>query len=183
MTNEQEKKTKTVKLRLSESLKQALQLRAQTEKVFINDVLNSLLTASLKKKDVIFQETIGKQEKREVEVRVYFTVSEADILRAFALLNDWSLGKEIRYRVISTFAKKPKLSGEEMKAIYAVRSSINVLGANVNRLVRDRDFLSDRNISVCQDLIALMQELKDKIRYLEKCRSSTFKLKTTGDGE
>ena len=77
-------------------------------------------------------------------------------------------------------AQKPKLTQEELKAIHAVKSSINVLGTNINRLVREGQSLSDDNINICQELITLMAELKDKINYLEKCGSSSFKLKVKG---
>lgn len=63
----------------------------------------------------------------------------------------------------------------------AVRSSINVLGANVNRLIRDHKSLSDANIYICQELTTLLQEFKSKISYLEKCNFSNFKLKELGD--
>ena len=125
----------------------------------------------------MFDEKAGVYEKKEIESRVYFTLGEADVLRAYASLNGWSLSKEIRYRTVSSFAKKPKLSGEELKSIYSVRSSINILGANFNRLVRDQASLSDDNIAVCQGLALLMKELRDKISYLEKCSTSRFKLK------
>lgn len=180
MTEAKEKKTKIVKTRLTESLKQALQTKAQTEQMSVGGVISLLLMTWLQKKDVFFDEVVGKRDAKEIETRVYFTKSEVDVLRAYALSNGWSLPKEIRYRVISTFAKKPKLSGEELKAIYAVRSSINVLGVNLNRLIRHSEGLSDDNMDICRGLVVLMGELKDKINHLEKCSSSRFKLKDGG---
>lgn len=173
----EEKKTKPLKVRVTESLLSALQKEARLAKMSVNSYINLTLTASSKNPDILFDEKIGCYEKKEIESRVYFTLSEADVLRAYAELNGWSLSKEIRYRAISSLAKKPKLSGEELKAIYTVRSSINVLGANLNRLVRNSESLSDENICLCKDLMELMKELKDKISYLEKCSSTQFKLK------
>lgn len=181
MTIEKVKKMRALTLRLDEELWSDLKVDAQKNRVSINRLIQLTLTTSLKKKDVSFVERINVIEKKEVESRVFFTVSEADILRTYALSNGWSLSQESRYRVVSSFAKKPKLSGIELKAIYELRSAINVLGANVNRLVRDRESLSDTNIHICQELITLLQELKNKIKYLEKCNFSTFKLKELGD--
>ena len=176
----EEKKTKSLKVRVTESLLGALQKEAEFAKMSVNSYINLTLNASSKTSDILFDEKIGCYEKKEIESRVYFTLGEADVLRAYAILNGWSLSKEIRYRTVSSFAKKPKLNGEELKAIYAVRSSINVLGANLNRLVRDQVSLSNDNIGLCQDLALLMKELRDKINYLEKCSTSRFKLKDGG---
>ena len=173
----EEKKTKAIKVRVTESLLGALQKEAEFAKMSVNNYINLTLNASSKNPDILFEEKAGVYEKKEIESRVYFTLGEADVLRAYASLNGWSLSKEIRYRTVSSFAKKPKLSGEELKAIYTLRSSINVLGANLNRLVRDQASLSDDNIGLCQDLSLLMKELRDKISYLEKCNTSRFKLK------
>lgn len=181
MTIEKTKKMRALTLRLDEELWSNLKAHAQKNRVSINRFIHLTLTTSFEKKEVSFDERINVLEKKEVESRVYFTVSEADILRAYALSNGWSLSQESRYRVVSSFAKKPKLSGEELKAIYEVRSSINVLSANVNRLVRDHESLSDTSIHICQELITLLQELKNKIKYLEKCNFSNFKLKELGD--
>lgn len=172
---------KSSTLRLSEDLWLSLKNHAQEKEVSVNRLIHSILTTSLGKKEVLFDEVAGKLEKKDIESRVYFTVGEGAVLKAYAASNGWSLSQEIRYRVVSSVAKKPKLSGEELKAIYAVRSSINVLGANINRLVRDHKPLSDSNIHICQDLMTLLQELKDKISYLESCCSSTFKLKASGE--
>jgi hypothetical protein len=52
-----------------------------------------------------------------------------------------------------------------------------VLGANINRLIRDNKPLTADNNGIWQNLIELINELKNKINYLEKCNYSSFKLK------
>lgn len=178
---EKQKKDKIVKLRVSENLFDFLQHSAKTLQLSLNGYANFLLHQFIKKQAVMFDEKITNLEKKKIRVRVDLTPSEMDVLKMYALNNNWSVIKEVRYRLISSLAKKPKLTQEDLKAIYAVRSSINVLGANINRLVRDRELLSDNNIEICKELITLMTELRDKINYLEKCSSSNFKLKKTGD--
>lgn len=107
-----------------------------------------------------------------------FTLSEAQVLSQCAKRNDWSMTREIRYRVISTLALMPKLNAEEFRAIYSVRSSINILGTNINLLIRKNQVIGDHNIDVCKELIGLISELKNKIIHLEKCSYSHFKLKS-----
>lgn len=181
MIEEKEKKNKIVKIRMTENLSNIVQQKAQFASMSLSGYVNFLLSTLFKKDKVLFSETTNKSEKKDIESRIFFTINEADILKVYAASNGWSLTKEIRYRVISSLSKKPKLNEQELKAIYAVRSSINILGANVNRLVREHESLSDHNIQVCQELVTLIKELKDKISYLEKCSSSNFKLKKMDD--
>ena len=177
MAEEREKKDKIVKVRVRESLFDLLQKEAGSVQMSLSGYVNFILTSSLKKHPIKFDEKVGKVEKKDTRIRVCLTASETDLLEQHAIQNDWSLTKEIRYRIVSSLAQKPKLTQEELKSIHAVKSSINVLGTNINRLVREGRSLSDHNIDICQELITLMAELKDKINYLEKCGSSNFKLK------
>ena len=180
MDKEKKEKLKEIRVRLTESVSGLLQAKAQEFRIPLSSYINFVLTSESQTEERSFQEAIGKLDKKEVESRVYFTLSEANLLKEYALSNGWSLSKEIRYRVISSLAKKPKPSGEELKAIYRVRSSINVLGANLNRLLRNREMLSEDNALVCRELTLLIKELQDKINYLERCSCSRFKLKSIG---
>lgn len=181
MTEKREKKDKFLNVRVSESLLNLLQKKAKLMQISLSRYVNFVLNSSIKKHEVPFDEKIGQYEEKDIKSRIYFTASEMELLKQHTLLNDWSITKEVRYRIVSSLAKKPKLNKEELKAIYSVRSSINVLGVNINRLVRDRELLSDNNIEVCKELITLMKELTDKISYLEKCSYSNFKLKNVSD--
>jgi hypothetical protein len=170
-------KTKRTQITIKESLVNRLTEKSKEHKMSLNSYVNFLLNSSIKKEEPLFEETINKPEKKEIASRAYFTQSEIELLRRYAKLNEWSIVKEIRYRTISSLAKKPKLSKEEFKAIYSVRTSINVLGANINRLIRNDQILMDYDIEVCKELIGLIKELKGKISYLEKCSNTHFKLK------
>ncbi|MGI4852369.1 MAG: hypothetical protein ACRYGR_10590 [Janthinobacterium lividum] len=180
MAKEREKKDKIIKVRVNESLFDLLQKEARSVQMSLSGYVNFILTSSLKKYPITFDEKVGKVEKKDTRIRVCLTASETDLLQEHATQNDWSLTKEVRYRIVSSLAQKPKLTQEELKAIHAIKSSINVLGTNINRLVREGRSLSDHNINICQELMTLMTELKDKISYLEKCGSSNFKLKVKG---
>lgn len=180
MNKGKKEKLKEIRVRLTESLFSILQAKVQESGLSLNGYINFVLTSESLTEERSFQEVIGKPDKKEVESRVYFTISEADMLKEYAISNGWSLSKEISYRVISSLTKKPKLSGEELKAIYSVRSSINVLGANINRLIRNHEILSDDNVKMCCELTLLIKELQGKINYLEKCNYSRFKLKGVG---
>lgn len=175
-------KTKMIRVRITEELLNELEAGAKEIKISRNNYINHILNLQLQQKERIFyKEVLGKQEKKEVESRVYFTAKEAEILKKYAKSNEWSMTKEVRYRTILSLSNKPKLDGEELKAIYTVRSSINVLGANINRFVRDSISITDNNIKICRDLSEAIKELKDKINYLEKCSYSSIELKKSRD--
>jgi hypothetical protein len=176
MKKQREKKTKAIIFRAKEDLFSILQEEAKTRQMSLNSFIKFILNSYLKPENILFDETISKPERREVESRVFFTQSEVELLRKYAKLNEWGISREVRFRTISTLAKKPKLNTEELRAIYSVRSAINVLGANLNRLIRNDQALSDYNIGVCIELIELIKELRGKINYLEKCGNTHFKL-------
>jgi hypothetical protein len=177
MTKQKEKKTKAVIFRAKEDLFNLLQEEAKTRQISLNSFIKYILNSYLQKENILFDETLTRPEKREVESRVFFTQGEVEILRKYAESNEWGISREVRYRTISTLAKKPKLNQEELRAVYSVRSSINILGANLNRLIRNDQLLSDDNIEVCMELVKLIKELRIKINYLEKCSYSNLKLK------
>lgn len=152
MTEKEKSKTKAITFRAKQDLLGCLGQEAKTYQMSLNSYINFLLNSATIRKEILFDEVINKWEKKEIESRVYFTKSEAELLKKYADLNEWSVTKEIRYRTISTLAKKPKLNAEELKAIYSVRSAINVLGANINRLIRNDQVISDYNIFVCKEL-------------------------------
>lgn len=175
------RQVKQIRVRIEENLTNALKEEGRKHKMSVSSYMNFLLNSLVQKKEVSFEEKINKYERREIKSNVYFTKSEMELLRQHAISNDWSLPKEIRYRIVSSLAKKPKLNQEELKAIYSVRSSLNVLGANINRLIRNDQIIADHNIVICKELLELTKELTQKIGYLEKCCYSNFKLDKLGD--
>lgn len=171
------KRLKQIRVRIEESLISQLKREAKEHKVSLSSYTNFLLNSLVRKEEVLFEERIDKHEKKEVESRVRFTRSEVELLRRYAEINEWSVAKEIRYRTISSLALTPKLNKEELKAIYSVRASINVLGANINRVIRNNQVISDHNIALCTELSNLIIELQSKINWLMKCGNTNFKLK------
>ena len=170
-------RAKQIRVRVEKNLLNVIKSQAKECQMSLSGYMNLTLNLFLKKQEVSFEETLTRIEKKEVESRVFFTISEAELLKKYAQINDWSISKELRYRVISTLSKKPKLSGEELKAVHSVRFSINVLGTNINRLIRNNEVLSEDNMSICRELLDLIKDLVKKINYLEKCSNTYFKLK------
>lgn len=176
MSEQNKRPVKVITIRTENDLIKGLKEKSEEHRMSLNSYIKSVLKSEIQKKEQIYKEWINKPEKKEIESRVFFTKSESKVLREYAVSNGWSLSREVRYRVISTISKKPKLSGKELEAIYSVRSSINVLGANINRLIRNNKALTNENIEICKNLVELLKEIKDKISYLERCNHSNFKI-------
>jgi len=117
-------KLKQIRIRVEEDLVSQFKKEAKIHRMPLSSYMNYVLNSFLKKEEILFDEIINKPEKKEVESRVFFTKSEVEILKKYADLNEWSVAKEIRYRTVSTLAKKPRLNAEELKAIYLVQTLI-----------------------------------------------------------
>ena len=175
--NSNQNSIKLVPIRIPENLLELLKREAQSCGMSLNKYINLNLSNLKQNKKILFEETRSRYEEKRKQISIYLSKSEIDLLKEYASVNEWSLSKEICYRIVSSLAKKPKLNREELKAIYTVRSAINVLGANINRLIRDSKPLTADNNGILQNLVELINELKNKISYLEKCNYSSFKLK------
>lgn len=112
-----------------------------------------------------------------MESRVRFTESEAEILKAYAKNNGWSLTQEIRYRVVGSISKIGEISGEEMKLIREIKCCINVLGANINRIIREGRIVDIEGKDTCEKLITEMKKLKEQIERIEDSSKTRFIVK------
>lgn len=173
---EKRREIRRPRIRMEEDLFNRLVKESKIFKISLNEYINSLLNSAVKKDEILFDEIINEKTKKDVISRVRFTQSEIELLKQYANSNGWSIAKEIRFRTILTLAKKPKLNKEELKALYSVRSSINVLGANLTRIIKNNQVISDHNIAVCKELAELIQKLQTKINWLDKCNRSSFEI-------
>ena len=81
---EKEKKDKNVKVRVRESLFDLLQKEARSVQMSLSGYVNFILTSSLKKHPITFNEKVGKVEKKDTRIRVCLTASETDLLEQHA---------------------------------------------------------------------------------------------------
>lgn len=178
---EDKRRLQQVRIRIETSLLNLLKMEAREHKMSLGSYVNFVLNSYLRKQVITFKEKVNKYEKKEAKSYTYFTRSEMTLLKQYASLNDWSVTKEIRYRIISTLAQKPKLSKEELRVIYSLRSEVSILGASINGLIRSNDKASSVSLdSTCRELLRLIKEIVDKIDYLEKCSHTHFKLQGNG---
>lgn len=169
-------KKKTVLLRMSDELYKQVKENVKNKKVSVNSLIIDLIKDNVREKDVEYKEIICKKEKEIKCIRstIRFTKSEAEILSKYAQKNGWKITQEIRYRVIGGISKKGKVSGEEMELIKEIRQSINALGRNVNRIIREDRIVDQEGKDVCKKLVQKIIEVNEKIIQIEENSKTRF---------
>lgn len=167
---------KKIQIRLDEELIEELKNKAECQQISFNSYISNVLNSLRKKEEVVYTTSV-KKEKKEIEIRVYFTQNEAEIFKEYAKVNSWSLTKEIRHRVIGTIVKNAHLNGNELENMCSIKSSINVLGANINRIIREGRTVDMEGKNICEKLMEEIKNLKSQIERIEASSSTRFVLK------
>ncbi len=176
---EVKREKKRVELQIHEELYKSIQDESRSQKQSINRLLVEIIGKVIGSKEIEYSERILEKNshKKLIESRVRFTESEAEILKEYAQNNGWSLTQEIRYRVVGSISKIGKISGEEMKLIREIKGCINVLGANINRIIRDGRIVDMEGKDTCGKLITEMKKLKAQIDRIEDNSKTRFIVK------
>ncbi len=145
---------------------------------YIIDLVTDALSIKLQKKQEIEEENYTqKKEKKVAEYRIRFTESEAERLTKYAQANSWSVPKEIRYRVIGTMEDTGKISPEELGILKSIRISINAVGNNINRIIRDDRVMDQEGAKACIILSNNIDKARELIMQIYEKSKARFSLK------
>lgn len=167
----------TIIIRINKTQKEVLKSDAKRANLSVNQYINFLLSKQCTNNNIAYDERQGVDQRKEIRTRVSLEHGEAEILKRYAQENNWSLPKEVRYRVISTISKLGKISGEEMQLIRKIQGSINVLGSNINRMIRDDRVVDLEGKDICKKLVTEISNLKDQIKKIEDSSQTRFVMK------
>lgn len=170
-------KLQTIIIRINETQKEVLKSDAKRANLSVNQYINFLLSKQYANNNILYDERNEVDRRKEIRTRVSLEYGEAEILKKSAQENNWSLPKEVRYRVISTISKVGKISGEEMQFIRKIQGNINVLGANINRIIREGRVVDLEGKDLCEKLIMAMKELREQINKIEDSSKTRFTMK------
>ncbi len=171
-------KKKEIKLRVSEDLYNSLKANMSNQNLSLNRGIVELLKQQITITDQpLLTEKQNKTVQKITEKRIRLTESEVQILQQYAQENGWKLTQEIRYRVIGSFSKKGKISGEELREIRENRNAINALGRNINRIIREDRIVDQEGNNVCKDLIGHILKLNKKIERIMQESEERFLVK------
>lgn len=145
---------------------------------YIIDLVTDTLSIKLQKKQEIEEENYTQeQEKKVAEYRIRFTESEAERLTKYAQANSWSVPKEIRHRVIGTMEDTGKISPEELALLKSIRISINAVGNNINRIIRDDRIMDEEGAKACTILSNNINKARGLIMQIYEKSKARFSLK------
>lgn len=171
-------KKKEIKLRVSEDLYNSLKATMSNCGVSVNRRIVELLKQQINITDQpLLTEKQNKTIQKITEKRIRLTEDEVQILQQYAQENGWKLTQEIRYRVIGSISKKSKISGEELREIRENRNAINVLGRNINRIIREGRIVDQEGKNVCKDLLGHILKLNKQIEKIIQESEGRFLVK------
>lgn len=148
-----------------------------------NQSLNRLIIESIKNYLIVLQpdnkqnSVIKKEAEKQIEYRVRLSESEALLLKKYAQGNSWSIPKEIQYRVTGTLFDDEKISPKELEAIRGIKVSINALGNNINRIIRENRIMDKTGVEACILLSNNIDEVRNLIMKIYEQSRERFALK------
>ncbi len=145
---------------------------------YIIDLVVEKLSTKLDEKYEIKEENYNQiKETKIIEHRIRFTESEADRLKQYAQENSWSVSKEIRYRVMGTMEDTGKISPKELELLRGIRVSINAVGNNINRIIRENRVMDQTGIEACRILSINIDKVRNVIMQIYEKSKVRFSLK------
>ncbi len=121
--------------------------------------------------------SVKKEAEKQIEYRVRLSESEVKVLQKYAQENSWSVPKEIQYRVIGTLFDDEKISPKELEAIRGIKVSINALGNNINRIIREDRVMDKEGIKACTTLSNNIDKVRSLIMQIYEQSKERFSLK------
>lgn len=116
-----------------------------------------------------------KNERKNKEVRIFFTQNEYDILKENATKNNHSfVTQEVRFRILNSIYSDKFSNGVELRQFILTKTALNQLGRNLNQFNRE---LGKKNIVKIDEkfINTILQNILDKIDTLIKNLDSLTK--------
>lgn len=164
---------KNIKLKLDDKNVEILEKIKDNSKVPITRIINILISSM--DMDIDFINNTFSNEKETV-LKVKITESEKEFLQAQALKSGAnSLSAEIKYRLLNTIYKNKYFTNNEMKDFVKSRYEINMVGLNLNQLLKqiytkddyklDKDELKKLILDVASKIEEHNKELAKVLTY------------------
>ncbi|PRP68472.1 hypothetical protein BUE93_21965 [Chromobacterium amazonense] len=158
----------------------AAKQRASALNLSLTDYISLLLSQGESLHADGHEEVETTKVERGKEVRLMLSDTEHSVLSGQARQRGWSIVKEVRWRVLSSLSRQPKLSDEEIVAICGLKHAVDTVGRNINFAIR-RGIFDYRELG--DNLTEVSQLIEQANQKFEALRSSavdrwTFQEKT-----
>lgn len=125
---------KNINLKLDDKNVEMLEKMSSNSKVPITRIINILISSMDTEFEFMQSDIINEIE---TEIRFKITESEKEFLQSQALKSGAnSLSAEIKYRLLNTIYKNKFFTNNEMKDFVKSRYEINMIGINLNQLLK-----------------------------------------------
>lgn len=176
---EEKVKKQQLALRIDQSIYKVLKdisikSRKSLNRLIIESIKNYLMVSHQDNKQ---NPAVKKVEEKQIEYRVRLSESEVKVLQKYAQENSWSIPKEIQYRVIGTLFDDEKISPKELEEIRGIKVSINALGNNINRIIREDRVMDQEGMKACTILSNNIDTVRGLIMQIYEQSKERFALK------
>lgn len=169
---------KNINLKLDDKNVEMLEKMSSNSKVPITRIINILISSMDTEFEFMQTDILNEIE---TEIRFKITESEKEFLQAQALKSGAnSLSAEIKYRLLNTIYKNKYFTNNEMKEFIKSRYEINMIGRNLNQLLKqiytkdDYKLDKDEIKNLIYDIDKKINKHSDDLRELEKFTDNRF---------
>lgn len=179
---ERRRKKRRIEMQVNSEIYELVKSAAEQANKSVNRYIIDLVTEKLstkldKQREIKVTNYSQSKEKKVAEYRIRFTESEAERLIKYAQANSWSVPKEIQYRVVGTLSDDEKISPEELAVIRGIKVSINALGNNINRIIRENRVMDKTGVEACKLLSNNIDKVGSLITQIIENSKERFSLK------
>lgn len=117
-------------------------------------------------------ETFDVSENNE-RLRFSLSKEEKEAIAHQAQLNDWSMSKECRFRIISSLSASSKLLPDEIKKIRGLRSAIDTVGRNIRHMMFQTKKIEVNDENFLKEIETLNRYMEMAIKKIDDLQEAT----------
>lgn len=121
-------------------------------------------------------------ESNDERMRFSLSAAEKTAIAGYAQLNNWSMSRECRFRIISSLSAKSKLLPDELQKIKGLRSAIDAVGRNIRHMMFNKKLVV--NDPACMEEIEKLNQYMavaiNKIKELEATTADRWQFNLRG---
>ena len=106
-------------------------------------------------------------------LRFSLSADEKEAIAHQAMINEWSMSKECRFRIIASLSSTSKLLPDEIKKIRGLRNAIDAVGRNIRHMMFQSKKLEVNDPTFLKEIETLNNYMKIAIKKIDDLQEST----------
>ncbi|RMR11221.1 hypothetical protein ALP90_200239 [Pseudomonas amygdali pv. ulmi] len=111
--------------------------------------------------------------KNNERLRFSLSTEEKEAIAQQAQLNDWSMSRECRFRIISSLSASSKLLPDEIKKIRGLRAAIDMVGRNIRHMMFQSKKLEVNDAGFLKEIETLNSYMAMAIKKIDDLQEVT----------